>query len=295
MASRSSLPTQDVYIAQWFPDQNFGTIIALFCGQFTQPGDSYRSLLKFDLSGLPPASTINSAHLNLYMYRNETSSAGEYIAVDRLLNDWGQDTVTWNNQPPFSPTPFSPIWDAYIYINSSTPLGPISIDITDLVKGWFNGSIVNNGLILVGDELDNGLVGFYSTNHPYSTMWPQLTVNFVQGIINVFDTDKLTIPTPPSNPVIASTPVPLGAGQSATFGILNNSSSTSVEAKIQVGFETGPGAPFFDAGDWVALGPTGSPGEAVALSTSAAAEYARVIVKGVGAESIWVYPRTKEI
>ncbi|MEQ8175544.1 MAG: DNRLRE domain-containing protein [Syntrophomonadaceae bacterium] len=295
MALRSSTPTQDAFVHEWYPDQNFGTIIALFTGQFTQPGDSYRSLLKFDLSSLPPASTINSSYLNLYMYRNETSADGCYIALYRLLNNWSQDTVTWNSQPPFSPSPFSPIWDAVIYISSSTPLGLISIDITDLVKGWFNGSIVNNGLIMVGEEVENCLVGFYSTNHPYSTMWPQLTVNFVQGIINVFDTDELTIPTPPSDPVIPSTPVPLGAGQSATFGVLNNSASTSVEAKIQVGFETGPGAPFFDAGEWVPLEPNGSPGEAVALSTSAAAEYTRVILKGGGGESIWVYPRTKEL
>lgn len=294
MASHSSLPTQDVFVAQWYSEQNYGTSIALFCGRFTQPGDSYRSLLKFDLSNLPPASTINSAYLNLYMYRNETSAAGEYIAVYRLLNDWSQQTVTWNNQPPFSPSPFSPIWDADIYINSSTPLGPISADITELVKGWYNGSIVNNGLILVGDELQNGLVGFYSTNHPFSTMWPQLTVNFIQGIINVFDTETLLIPHPP-HPIVASNPIPLGAGQSATFMVWNTSTSPGVKAKIQVGFENEPDALFFDAGDWVDLEPVGNPGEAVALSASAAAEYTRVTLTGNGDEVILVYPRTKEI
>jgi len=257
-----------------------------------QPGDVYRTLLKFELSGLPPVSTINSASLNLYMYRNETSVTGSHIAVFRLLNNWSQSNVTWNTQPPFNPSPFSPTWDGYIPVNSSTPLGPISIDITDLVRGWFDGSIANNGLVLVGNETQNSLVGFYSTNHLYSTMWPRLTINFTPGKINVFDNEQKTIPIPPE--LIGSTPIPLGASSNATFLVWNTSSSASVKAKIQLGFNNDPGALFFDAGEWVSLTPVGTDGESQALSTTAAAEYSRVLLQGAGGETIWIYPRTRE-
>lgn len=292
MAVNSALPTKDAFIDQWYPDQNFGNIIALFVGQFTQSGDAYRSLLHFDFGSLPPVSTINSARLNLYMYRNETSAAGTYLSVHRLLNTWSQENVTWNSQPPFNPSPFSPIWDGAIFINNATPLGLISIDITDLVIGWFTGSIVNNGLILVGDELHNNLVGFYSTNHPFSTMWPKLTVNYAEGRINVFDNERLTIPTSPAS--IGSTAIPLGSKESATFMVWNSSSSASVDAKVQVGFDDDPGALFFDVGEWQSLAPVGTDGEARVFSTTAAAEYSRVMLRGAGGETVWIYPRTKD-
>ncbi len=293
MALLSLLPNNDAYVSEWYPEQNFGTSIALFCGQFTQAGDAYRSSLKFDLSTLPSDSTINAAELNLYMYRNETSATGEYISVLRLLNNWDQESVTWNDQPPFNPSPFSPIWESAKYIDSSTPLGPISIDITDLVKSWLEGSIVNNGFMLVGNELSNSLVGFYSTNHPYSTVWPHLSINFTRGRINIHNTEQKTIPIPPEP--VGSTPIPLGSRECATYMVCNASSSLSVEAKIQVGFDNDPDGLFFDAGEWESLAPCGTDREAIVLSTAVAAEYSRVILRGAGGETVWIYPRTREL
>lgn len=293
LASLFLLPTHNAYISEWYPDQNFGSSIALFTGRYIQPRDGYRSLLKFDLSSLPATSTINSAHLDLYMFRNETSPTGEYIAVLRLLNNWSQSTLTWNTQPPFNPSPLSPIWESGKYINSSTPLGPVSIDVTDLVTGWYDGSVVNNGLVLVGDESVNSLVGFFSCNHYYSTMWPRLRIDFTEGILNVHNTEMKTVPSPPD--LARSTAIPLGPKTSATFMVWNSSASASVEAKIQVGFEDDPHALFFDAGTWESLAPVGTDGEAIVLSTSMAAEYSRVVVKGAGGEVVWIYPRTREL
>ncbi|WP_152967667.1 DNRLRE domain-containing protein, partial [Oxobacter pfennigii] len=67
----SITPTDDVYIAEYFPTSNFASVPVLFIGEYLQFDglpDAYRSLLKFDLTGaIPPGNTLISATLNLYV------------------------------------------------------------------------------------------------------------------------------------------------------------------------------------------------------------------------------------
>jgi len=52
MAKITLTPFQDAYIAEYFPDQNFGSSDALFISRFQGAGDIYRSLIQFDLCNL---------------------------------------------------------------------------------------------------------------------------------------------------------------------------------------------------------------------------------------------------
>ncbi|MDD3024723.1 MAG: DNRLRE domain-containing protein [Syntrophomonadaceae bacterium] len=289
MASITLLPSQDAYISEWYAEQNFGSSIALFVSQYKQPGDDYRSLLQFDLKCIPPTSTIEKAELKLTMYRNEVNSAGVCVNVHRLLNNWCHCTVKWNNQPPFYPN-----CDGSVFIGNTTPLGLQTIDITKLVKGWYDGSIPNNGLLLMGNEAMNDLVAFRSSNYSYSNAWPMLKIKFVDGILTKYRPQEITIPCPPDCPIIESDPINLGPREKATFMITNASDSPCVKVKVQVGFEDCPDAVFFDAGQWHKLDPQGYPGEAIALSTTDASELARVLVWGEGGETVMVFPRTRE-
>ncbi|MDD3024472.1 MAG: hypothetical protein PHE26_11305, partial [Syntrophomonadaceae bacterium] len=79
-----------------------------------------------------------------------------------------------------------------------------------------------------------------------------------------------------------------------TFMITNASDSPCVNVKVQVGFEDCPDAVFFDASHWHKLDPQGYPGEAITLSTTDAAELARILVWGEGGETVLVFPRTRE-
>lgn len=289
MASITILPIQDAYISEWYAGQNFGSSIALFLSQYQQPGDYYRSLLQFDLKCIPPTSTIEKAELLLTMYRNEVNSAGVWVNVHRLLNSWHQAKVTWNNQPPFSSN-----IDGSVFIANTSPLGLQKIDITHLVKGWYDGSIPNNGLLLTGNEAMNDLLAFRSGNYMYSNDWPMLRIKFVDGILKKYHPQEITIPCHPDFPIIESAPITLSPREKATFMVVNASDSPCVEVKVQVGFEDCPDAVFFDAGHWHKLDPKGYPGEAIALTTADAAEFARILVKGKGGESVLVYPRTRE-
>ncbi len=289
VASITFLPNMGTYISEWYAGQNFAYSQALFVSQFQQTGDKYRSLLRFDLSGIPKTSTIEKAELLLTLYRNEVTSNGIYVSVHRLLNKWLDHTVTWDTQPPFSP-----FWDGDLGIDQTTPLGLYSIDISDLVRGWYDGSIPNNGLLLSGSEDKNDLIAFRSANYLYSNDWPKLAIKFVDGILEIKDEQEIIIPACPETPIIESNPVALGPRKKATFMILNTSNSSHVKVKIQLGFDNDPDAVFFDAGPWHCLEPQGYPGEALAISTSEAAEYARVLFWGEGGETLIVYPRTKE-
>src|SRR5207245_11285111 len=72
-------------------DLSNGAGMHLYVGRTNQVSASVRrAVLKFDLSSIPAASTINAATLMLHMSR--TSSAGQGIAVHRLLADWGEGT-----------------------------------------------------------------------------------------------------------------------------------------------------------------------------------------------------------
>lgn len=288
MASLSLLPVQDVYISEWYENQNFDSSTGLFISQYKQTGDDYRSLLQFDLANIPPTSTIEKAQLELKIYRNEVSS-GISVEAHRLLNNWAEDEVTWNNQPPFS---FD--IDGGVYITQTTPPEYISIDITDLVKGWYDGSIPNNGLILLGYEVGNDLIGFVSSRGNYSNEWPKLSVEFVVGILDCYPPQELKVPNKDCS-LIESNAIAVGPRKRATFMVANLSESHHVRAIVQVGFSDDPDELFFDVGEWCNLEPSGFPGEAVALSTPEAAEYARVLIDGHGGEHVVVYPRTKEI
>lgn len=290
MAKVSLLPCQDAYVSEWYANTNFSSSIALFVSQYLQSGDDYRSLLQFTFEQIPPTSTIEQAILELTVYRNEVSGFPINISAHRLLYRWNQYSVTWNSQPRFTEIP-----DSLVSISSSAPPGKVFFDLTDLVRGWYDGSIPNNGLILRGNELCNDLIAFRSTNFNNSDAWPLLHVNFVDGILTAFEVETLVIPDcPPYSPLEASAPIPLSPRQKATFLIKNASRSHHVKVMLQVGYCSNADATFFDAGPWIPLKPECYPGEAAALTTDDAAEFARVLVRGEGGETVQIWARTYE-
>lgn len=144
-----------------------------------EAGKEYRTLLQFDLSGLPPTAIIQSASLEL------TASgikSPDVVEAHRLLRDWTEDGVTWNshdgtdlwNTPggDYDPTTVA------TFLADST--GRKSMDITDLARAWVDGSLPNYGLIL--------LTEFQAMGHKENTYYssddaayprPKLTLIYV--------------------------------------------------------------------------------------------------------------------
>ena len=174
----SFYPRKDSYITEYNGNRNFGGTPYLFANRFKGPQDVYRTLIQFDFNSLGynqilPGSNIISAQLQLYLHRNELPS-GIDLDVHMIKQNWHEFTVNWNNQPIFSENAVAQVRVGPGYH------GMVVIDITDLAKWWYEGTYVNQGLLLKGTEEMDGVLGFYSREHLDSTLWPRLTVNYLR-------------------------------------------------------------------------------------------------------------------
>lgn len=60
-------------------------------------------LIKFDLSSIPTSATIESATISLHL---NTTVNTKKVSFHRVLQDWNEDDVTWNNW--YLPSNYSP-------------------------------------------------------------------------------------------------------------------------------------------------------------------------------------------
>lgn len=211
----SLAPIRDTYIAEHYPDSSFGTATVLYVGQFGNGNDRYRSLVQFDLSSIPPDSTIVAAYLKLYIYRNDTPNISKPIKIFKALSGFTEST-TYNSKPMISDTPETEITITHennVYLEWN---------ITDLVKGWCTGTVINNGLEIVGLETQYSLVGFRSNRFIDSGKWPLLEVDYIKGITTVYPVEYVTT----TDEITGSTPLFLGP-RTATFAVENVGSTNN--------------------------------------------------------------------
>jgi len=174
-------PAKDAYIAEYYPNMNFGNVPYLYTNNYQSTNDEYQSLIKFDLCSLtcnqiPPNSEINPVRLYLKIYRNEIPCTTRLYAY-RIIQPWSETEVTWNNRP---------------MIDNSAPVGYVDIDAGffgwveieldyNVVMSWYNGYYQNYGLLLKCDVPENSLIGFYSREFSNPDYWPKLGVCYYQN------------------------------------------------------------------------------------------------------------------
>ncbi len=173
------VPTKDAYVAEFYPNTNFGFSPYLFTNRFQGCGDIYRTYIQFDLCSMacnqiPPNSCIRYASLWFPLDRNEVPVCNNELYVYRVLQDWAEGAITWNNQPitaliPDGLTLVTPS-DDFVYIN-----------ITELVSWWYSGLYPNFGLQLRCNEGFDSLLSFFSREYPNSDYWPRITVWYTEN------------------------------------------------------------------------------------------------------------------
>ncbi len=95
-----------------------GIMPFLFAGNTNQIAeeDGRRALIRFDLSAIPPGSTITSASVRLRM--SKTVFAGtQTFTLHRVLADWGEGTTNGTGGPGGPSTPDSATWLHRFYPN----------------------------------------------------------------------------------------------------------------------------------------------------------------------------------
>ena len=154
-----------------------------------------KSLIRFSEINtvLPPGATINYAELRLYTLPTGTPNFGlNAVNVRRITgSNWVEASITWSSAAVAwginagSPTP---AWSAAPPIASpsipnstgSNNPGMVAVDVTNDVTTFHGGSLATNtGWILeLQTESRSRWMKFASSDHPDSTLWPELYIDY---------------------------------------------------------------------------------------------------------------------
>jgi hypothetical protein len=150
-------------------------------GSWTNQGTpfSWRTLLKFDLSSIPASSTIVSATLYLYAMPNPHggdminahSGTANACFVERVINSWTFNGLTWANQPATTATNRS------IIPQSTTAFQNDVIDVKALVQDMVD--LGNFGFgIRQQNEVYYNCKQYASSYHSNAALHPKLVITY---------------------------------------------------------------------------------------------------------------------
>jgi hypothetical protein len=200
---------KDTYIRQNSNTSNFNTATTLLIGKDAL-GRDLRGLIEFNISSLP-ISTILSAKLQVNLFY---ASANDNITINlyRLTSPWNSSEATWSNAT--LSTSWGTVGGDYSDLIDSVQFSNVSqlynFTITNLVRGWVNGSYSNYGIILISTDAATGnRREIDSSESTSASARPKLiidyTTNAAPTITNISTNSSLTNP--------------IGVGQNVGFNI----------------------------------------------------------------------------
>ena len=145
---------------------------SLYVGNIYEFGQT-ESYIKFtNLPKLDIADKVVDARLYIGLRQCQL---GLPVNIKRLVNDWNEKTVTWNNGPNGD----SNISD-YMMLTEDTDTSKFrEVEITDMVQGWYSGEYPNYGLSLSTTKTSSAKAWFYSINYTtYPQNRPLMTISY---------------------------------------------------------------------------------------------------------------------
>ncbi len=145
---------------------------SLYVGNISGFGQT-ESYIKFtSLPSLEIADKVIDARVYLALRKCEI---GLTVNVKQLAADWDPYTVKWNNKPSSNN-----IIKDYMVLTGETDTSQFqSVEITDLVRGWYSGEYPNYGISLSTDKSTPAKAWFYSINYTgYTAARPVMTVTY---------------------------------------------------------------------------------------------------------------------
>ncbi len=173
-------------------------------GENNQNSSVHRSLLRFDLSGIPANATITSATLSLWLTDDFSDNAGTFN-VYRVKRAWTEDGATWNaaatgsnwNTPGLDLTTDAEgaaIASRVMTAGAANGEKQWTLDPAK-VQEWVAGTLANNGLLLKAGLEQNDQYRFASSDYVLPGWRPKLVIHY-------------TLPTPTPTPTLTPTPTP---------------------------------------------------------------------------------------
>jgi hypothetical protein len=165
--SQSPFAGKDTFVAD-ASDSNFSTSYSLETGKDTYLGRGItRSLVAFNLPGLPSSAWVSNATLTLTEYSGNLPAAD--VDLYRVTSDW-QPTATWNTQPSIHSTK-----ETTTTVNGA---GEWSWNITNLVTDWYFNKQANFGVQLRYADESLFFKAFRSSRWTTVSQRPKLTITY---------------------------------------------------------------------------------------------------------------------
>jgi hypothetical protein len=171
---------QDAVILSRKAKENYKHDVVVACGRATSAGvpDTIRSLIRFDLSGIPKSATIIKAMLYLSGDLHVLDNFPVPFQACRLDAKWEENKVTWANQPKVLSASVIAEHPGVTTVNEVVVMDTIEVvkHVQDMVKHPEK----NFGWVLKLKE-ENGaytLVRFGSKEHRKPEKFPMLVVEY---------------------------------------------------------------------------------------------------------------------
>jgi len=134
-----------------------------------------RSYLEFNLNSIPSNAEVIDSKLFLYGAPWDTYYENPDIDVRRVLEGWGENNITWANQPSFSSSFVTRNYNIDEYFDWD------EFNLTSLVQGWINGSFSNHGVLLKLVNENGEYQTYHFSTSDYSTLEsrPKLEITYV--------------------------------------------------------------------------------------------------------------------
>ena len=167
-SSRSAEPLllQDAYIDAGNPSQSNSNYGADGDLRIYKSGTRVmRAFLKFSLDTLPAGTTAaNVTQARLRLWVNESTSGLGAITLIPVTSAWDESVIKANN---ISGMTFGSPTISDLPVSSSSTF--ISIDVTDWVKAWLNGTLRNEGLEIVASAATTNLNLYFDSKESSQT------------------------------------------------------------------------------------------------------------------------------
>jgi len=179
------------------PNQNFGseTIMDI--------NNDRDGIVRFNLSSIPAGSTVTSATLTLVVTAINGSNERRY-SVHRVLVDWDESTVTWNNPGSTPGTHFASSPTATVTLSA---VGTYNWNVTSDVSSFIAGTATNYG-------------------------WRIIWTSNVSGTLTQIDIGTKENTTPSNRPTLSVTYTPPGDTTPPTISSIKATNITSSTATI---------------------------------------------------------------
>lgn len=138
-----------------------------------------RGLLDFNFSSLPYNITIIDAKLTLTPFITGATNpltGDNAITISRVIEDWDEQTVTWDTQPATDIV-------NQVSIASSSAIGTYEeIDVTDLIIDRIDKPCENFGMLIqLVTEIHYRAASFATSDHADPSMRPRLQITYEHG------------------------------------------------------------------------------------------------------------------